>query len=251
MYHPFTTIGDRSKNRIMLRDFAQAQTILVDKPLGWTSFDVVNKLRWNLKQRLKVKNIKVGHAGTLDPLATGLLVLCIGKDTKKIDQIMPGEKEYTGKILLGKTTPSYDLESEFDQEFPVSHIDAAAMEAVRSQFVGEQQQVPPIFSAKQVDGQRAYDLARAGKEVELKPNTIHISKFEIDASSFPEISFLVRCSKGTYIRSIASDFGKKLNSGGTLIELRRTRSGDFDIENAKSVDEWITFIQESPLEAES
>ncbi len=234
----------------MLRDFAQAQTILVDKPLGWTSFDVVNKLRWNLKQRLKVKNIKVGHAGTLDPLATGLLVICIGKDTKKIDQIMPGEKEYTGTILVGKTTPSYDLESEFNQEFPVDHIDAPLMEQVRLTFIGEQQQVPPIFSAKQVDGKRAYDLARAGKEVELKANTIHISNFEIDAATFPEVTFRVNCSKGTYIRSIANDFGQRLQSGGTLIALRRTRSGDFHIDNAKSVDEWIDFIQNAPLEGE-
>ena len=232
----------------MLKEFAQAQTILVDKPLGWTSFDVVNKIRWNLKQALKVKNIKVGHAGTLDPLATGLLVLCIGKDTKKIDQIMPGEKEYTGTILLGKTTPSYDLETEFDQEFPVDHITPEMLEEVRLSFVGEQQQVPPIFSAKQVDGKRAYDLARAGKEVELKANTITISSFDIDTTAFPEVKFRVSCSKGTYIRSIASDFGKKLNSGGTLIELRRTRSGEFLIENAKSVDEWIEFVRTTPLD---
>lgn len=232
----------------MLKEFAQAQTILVDKPLGWTSFDVVNKIRWNLKQALKVKNIKVGHAGTLDPLATGLLVLCIGKDTKKIDQIMPGEKEYTGTILLGKTTPSYDLETEYDQEFPVDHITPELLEEVRLSFIGEQQQVPPIFSAKQVDGKRAYDLARAGKEVELKANTITITAFDIDSSNFPEIKFRVSCSKGTYIRSIASDFGKKLNSGGTLIELRRTRSGEFLIENAKSVEEWIDFVRTTPLD---
>lgn len=232
----------------MLKEFAQAQTILVDKPLGWTSFDVVNKIRWNLKQALKVKNIKVGHAGTLDPLATGLLVLCIGKDTKKIDQIMPGEKEYTGTILLGKTTPSYDLETEYDQEFPVDHITPELLEEIRLSFIGEQQQVPPIFSAKQVDGKRAYDLARAGKEVELKANTITITAFDIDSSNFPEIKFRVSCSKGTYIRSIASDFGKKLNSGGTLIELRRTRSGEFLIENAKSVEEWIDFVRTTPLD---
>lgn len=232
----------------MLKEFAQAQTILVDKPLGWTSFDVVNKIRWNLKQALKVKNIKVGHAGTLDPLATGLLVLCIGKDTKKIDQIMPGEKEYTGTILLGKTTPSYDLETDYDQEFPVDHITPELLEEIRLSFIGEQQQVPPIFSAKQVDGKRAYDLARAGKEVELKANTITITAFDIDSSNFPEIKFRVSCSKGTYIRSIASDFGKKLNSGGTLIELRRTRSGEFLIENAKSVEEWIDFVRTTPLD---
>ena len=231
----------------MLKEFAQAQTILVDKPLGWTSFDVVNKIRWNLKQALKVKNIKVGHAGTLDPLATGLLVLCIGKDTKKIDAIMPGEKEYTGTILLGKTTPSYDLETEFDQEFNVDGISAEMMEEVRKTFLGEQQQVPPIFSAKQIDGQRAYDLARAGKAVELKANTIHISSFDIDTTGFPEVKFRVSCSKGTYIRSIAADFGKKLNNGGTLIELRRTRSGEFSIDDAKSVEEWIEFVKTTPV----
>lgn len=231
----------------MIQDFAQGSTILVDKPLGWTSFDVVNKLRWYLKRRLGVKKIKVGHAGTLDPLATGLLIVCIGKHTKRIEEIMGGEKEYTGTILLGKTTPSYDLETAFDQEFSVAHITPEMMETVRQSFLGEQDQVPPIFSAKQVDGKRAYDLARAGKEVELKANRIHISDFQIDVSGFPEIRFSVSCSKGTYIRSIANDFGAKLESGGTLIELRRVRSGDLNITDAKQVEEWIDFIQQSPL----
>ncbi len=226
-----------------IKEFAVGSTILVDKPLNWTSFDVVNKIRWNLKQVLGVKKIKVGHAGTLDPLATGLLVLCIGKHTKKIDEIMVGTKTYTGTILLGKTTPSYDLETEFDQEFPIDHITPEDLERVRQSFIGEQQQVPPIFSAKQVDGKRAYDLARAGKEVVLKSNTITIESFNIDASELPNVKFEVTCSKGTYIRSIASDFGKRLNSGGTLIELRRTQSGDLSVENAKSVDEWIDFIR--------
>lgn len=226
-----------------LKEFSEGQTILVDKPLGWTSFDVVNKIRWNLKQQLGVKKIKVGHAGTLDPLATGLLILCIGKHTKQIDQIMGGEKTYTGTILLGKTTPSYDLESEYDQEFPVEHITDELLEEVRKSFLGEQQQVPPIFSAKQVDGVRAYDLARAGKEVVLKANTVHITEFTINRERFPEISFEISCSKGTYIRSMANDFGAKLKSGGTLIELRRTASGDFSIDQAKSVDEWIEFIR--------
>jgi tRNA pseudouridine55 synthase len=226
-----------------IKEFSEGSTIIVDKPYTWTSFDVVNKIRWNLKQALKVKKIKVGHAGTLDPLATGLLVLCIGKNTKLIDSIMIGEKTYTGTILLGKTTPSYDLESEFDQTFETNHITAEMMEEARKTFLGEIQQVPPIFSAKQVDGKRAYDLARAGKEVELKANTIHISDFKINADRFPEIDFEISCSKGTYIRSIASDFGKALQSGGTLTALRRTRSGDFSIENAKSVDEWIDIIR--------
>jgi tRNA pseudouridine55 synthase len=225
-------------------DFLQGCTIVVDKPYTWTSFDVVNKIRWNLKQALGIKNIKVGHAGTLDPLATGLLIICTGKNTKLIDQIMVGEKTYTGTILLGKTTPSYDLETEYDQDFPVEHITNELAEQVRKTFLGEIQQVPPIFSAKQVDGKRAYDLARAGKEVILKSNTIHISAFTLSMDRFPEIDFEISCSKGTYIRSIAYDFGKALNSGGVLTSLRRTKSGDFSLENSKSVDEWIEFIRQ-------
>lgn len=224
-------------------NFLEGETILVDKPLGWTSFDVVNKIRWNLKQALNVKNIKVGHAGTLDPLATGLLVLCTGKHTKRIEQLMGGMKTYTGTILLGKTTPSYDLESEYNAEFPTEHITSEILERARTQFLGNIQQIPPIFSAKQVDGKRAYDLARAGKVVELKANTIEITSFQIKTDRFPEIDFEISCSKGTYIRSIAHDFGKELNSGGTLIALRRTRSGEQKIEEAKSVDEWIAFIR--------
>lgn len=231
----------------MIKAFSEGSTIIVDKPLNWTSFDVVNKIRWNLKQALGIKKIKVGHAGTLDPLATGVLVLCIGKNTKLIDELQAGTKTYTGKILLGKTTPSFDLETKFDQEFPTDHINNSLIEEVRLTFLGEQQQVPPIFSAKQVNGQRAYDLARAGKEIVLKSNTIHIFDLSFDTSNFPEIAFEVSCSKGTYIRSIASDFGRKLNSGGTLIELRRTKSGEQIIEESKSVDEWIDFIRNSPL----
>ena len=230
-----------------ITEFAAGSTILVDKPLEWTSFDVVNKIRWNLKQKLGVKKIKVGHAGTLDPLATGLLVICIGKHTKRINDIMPGEKTYTGKILLGKTTPSYDLETEYDSEYPTEHIKTELLEEVRASFLGQHEQVPPIFSAKQVDGKRAYDIARAGGEVKLKANSIHISDFSIDAQAFPEISFEVSCSKGTYIRSIAHDFGQKLNSGGTLIELRRTRSGEYSIDDSKTVDEWIEIIRNSSL----
>ena len=223
-------------------DFLEGCTIVVDKPYTWTSFDVVNKIRWNLKQALGVKNIKVGHAGTLDPLATGLLIICTGKNTKLIDQIMVGEKTYTGTILLGKTTPSYDLETEYDQEFPVEHITSELLEEVRKTFLGEIQQVPPIFSAKQVDGKRAYDLARAGKEVILKSNAIHISSFTLSMDRFPEIDFEISCSKGTYIRSIAYDFGKALNSGGVLTSLRRTKSGHYSLENSKTVDDWIKFI---------
>src|SRR3989338_173446 len=224
----------------MLKDWvSNGQTILVDKPLKWTSFDVVKKLRWHLRQRLGVKKIKVGHAWTLDPLASGLLVLCIGKDTKKIDSYMIGTKLYTGTILLGKTTPSYDLETEFDASFPTDHIGEKELEAVRRTFLGDQDQVPPMFSAKQIEGQRAYDIARAGGQVEMKANRIQVQRFEIDATDFPAIRFEIACSKGTYIRSIAYDFGARLHSGATLVELRRTRSGDFDIRDAKSVDEWI------------
>ncbi len=222
-----------------MSEFQEGKTLLIDKPYRWTSFDAVNKMRWHLKQKLGVKNIKVGHAGTLDPLATGLLIICTGKHTKLIESYMVGEKTYTGTFLLGKTTPCYDLEKDFDAEYPVDHITPEMMEEVRLSFLGEQQQFPPIFSAKQVDGKRAYDLARAGKEVELKSNSITIHSFQIDSTRYPEIDFEVSCSKGTYIRSIANDFGKKLNSGATLIALRRTKSGDFDVKDAVGVEEWI------------
>lgn len=231
----------------MIEEFSKGSTILVDKPLEWTSFDVVNKIRWNLKRKLGVKKIKVGHAGTLDPLATGLLILCIGKHTKTIEGIMGEDKTYTGTILLGKTTPSYDLETEYDQEFPIDHITEELMEEVRKTFLGTQDQVPPIFSAKQIDGKRAYDLARAGKKVELKANQIRIEELQLDTIDFPKVRFEVTCSKGTYIRSLAHDFGQKLNSGGTLIELRRTQSGKHSVSEAKTVEEWISFIQDNPL----
>ena len=231
----------------MIKEFAAGTTILVDKPLEWTSFDVVNKLRWHLRKRLGVKKLKVGHAGTLDPLATGLLVICIGKHTKLIEGLMGGEKTYTGTFLVGKTTPSYDLESEYDQEFETNQITPELIEEIRLSFIGEQDQIPPIFSAKKINGKRAYESARAGEEVVMKPNKIEISKFTVDDSDFPRVKFELSCSKGTYIRSVASDFGKKLNSGATLIELRRTASGSASIENSKSVEDWIEFIEASPL----
>lgn len=226
-------------------DFIAGETILVDKPYGWTSFDVVNKIRWNLKRKLSVKKLKVGHAGTLDPLATGLLVICIGKNTKLIESYTGAAKTYTGTFLLGKTTPSFDLETEYNNDFAVEHITEEKIESVRRSFIGEQLQTPPIFSAKQIEGKRAYDFARAGKEVEMRQVTIQIESISIDTKRFPEIDFEIKCSKGTYIRSIANDFGKKLNSGATLISLRRTQSGDFNISNAKSVDEWLQLINES------
>lgn len=224
-------------------DFQEGQTLLVDKPYHWTSFDVVNKLRWHLKRKLGIKKFKVGHAGTLDPLATGLLVICTGKNTKKIEALTSDAKTYTGTFLLGKTTPSYDLETEYDQEFPINHITEELMQKTASEFLGVQQQVPPIFSAKLIDGKRAYEFARAGKEIEMKSNTIEIIEFKINTERFPEIDFKISCSKGTYIRSIANDFGKSLNSGATLIALRRIKSGDFLIEDAKSVEDWIKIIE--------
>lgn len=231
----------------MVYEFASGSTILVDKPYEWTSFDVVNKLRWHLRKKLDAKKIKVGHAGTLDPLATGLLVICIGKHTKKINDFIQDEKEYTGTILLGKTTPSFDLETPFSHEFDISHITREMLNEVALSFIGDQDQIPPIYSAKQIDGKRAYEHARKGRDIQLKSNKINISAFEINIDCFPEIMFRIVCSKGTYIRSVANDFGKRLNSGGTLIELRRTRSGEFNIDEAKSVDKWIDFIENMPL----
>jgi tRNA pseudouridine55 synthase len=228
-------------------DIQDGLTILVDKPYHWTSFDVVNKIRWNLKKKLGVKNVKVGHAGTLDPLATGLLVLCLGKHTKLIEGLTNDTKTYTGTFLVGKTTPSFDLETEYNQDFETAHIDAAMLESVRASFMGVQLQTPPIYSAKQIDGKRAYDFARAGKTVEMKQSQIEILDFEIEASRFPEVDFKITCSKGTYIRSIASDFGARLNSGATLIALRRTQSGNFKMDEAKSVEEWIELINQEAL----
>lgn len=231
----------------MLKKFAEGSTILVDKPYEWTSFDVVNKIRWHLKRKLGVKKIKVGHAGTLDPLATGLLIICIGKHTKNIEGLMSGQKTYTGTFLLGKTTPSYDLETQFDSESDPGEILDEQLYEVASTFLGEIDQMPPIFSAKKIDGKRAYDLARAGKDVDIKSNKVIIEKLNVSSSKFPEVEFEIVCSKGTYIRSVANDFGQKLGVGATLTTLRRTRSGDLDVKNAHSVDYWIDFIESSSL----
>lgn len=224
-------------------DFQNGETLLVDKPLSWTSFNVVSKLRWHIKQKIGVKKIRVGHAGTLDPLASGLLVICTGKHTKKITSFINDHKTYTGTILLGKTTPSFDLETDFNQEFPFSHINSEMIETVRQKFLGKIEQTPPIFSAKQIDGKRAYDLARSGETPEMKAVLIEINNIVLSTIRFPEIDFEITCSKGTYIRSFANDFGKALDSGATLIALRRTKSGEFSIENAKTIEAWIEEIQ--------
>lgn len=231
-------------------NFRTGEVLLVDKPLHWTSFDVVNKLRWKLKKKYGIKRFKVGHAGTLDPLATGLLLICTGKKTKISQDLTADDKVYTGTILLGKTTPSYDLETEFDSEKDVSYLAEKTTEILKvaSEFVGNQEQVPPIFSAKKVNGKRAYESARKGKDLKLAPNNINIEYFDVNASSFPEIKFKVKCSKGTYIRSLAHDFGEKLGVGGTLTELRRTASGKFKIDDAKTVDQWLDIIENTEVQ---
>ncbi|MGJ8745248.1 tRNA pseudouridine(55) synthase TruB [Polaribacter sp.] len=220
-------------------DFKNGQVLLIDKPLEWTSFQAVNKLRWEIKQRFKIKKIKVGHAGTLDPLATGLLIICTGKQTKEINVYQGQIKEYTGTFTLGATTPSYDLETEIDKTYPTSHISEELLKETTKQFMGEIQQKPPIFSAIKKEGKRLYELARKGETTEIKARSVTISKFEITKINLPEVEFRVVCSKGTYIRSLAFDFGNALHSGGHLSALRRTKIGDFSVENAVSIDAFI------------
>jgi tRNA pseudouridine55 synthase len=227
-------------------DFKAGEVLLVNKPLHWTSFDVVNKLRYHIKQKLGVKKIKVGHAGTLDPLADGLLIICTGKKTKTINDFMGLPKTYTGTITLGATTPSYDLETEIDQTFPLNELTPDEIKTTVESMVGDYDQYPPIFSAKKVKGKKAYDLARAGKEVALKPKNITIHAFEITGIELPEVHFRIACSKGTYIRSIAHDLGKLLDNGGHLTALRREAIGEFELTSAKTVDEWLSIIQASP-----
>ena len=225
-----------------LEDYKNGQVLLIDKPLNWTSFQVVNKLRWHIKQHFKIKNIKVGHAGTLDPLATGLLIICTGKFTKKIEEYQGQVKEYTGEITLGATTPSYDLETEINETFPIEHISELLIHETAKKFIGEIDQKPPIFSAIKKDGKRLYELARAGETTEIKARKITIDSFEITNINLPKVEFRVVCSKGTYIRSLAYDFGKALNSGGHLTALRRTKIGDFKVINGTTIDAFIENI---------
>ncbi|HIP37255.1 MAG TPA: tRNA pseudouridine(55) synthase TruB [Crocinitomix sp.] len=224
-------------------NFKEGEVLLVDKPLNWTSFQVVNKLRWKIKHKIGVKKIKVGHAGTLDPLATGLLILCTGKFTKKIDDFMGLEKTYSGTITVGATRPSFDMETEIDQTFSTEHITPKLIKQTAETFVGEYNQMPPIFSAKKIDGKKAYDLARAGKEVNLKTKRIHISNFEITNINGNQVNFIISCSKGTYIRSIAHDFGKTLKSGAYLSALRREKIGKYSVNNAKDIEQWLNEIE--------
>lgn len=212
--------------------FKEGEVLLFDKPLEWTSFQLVNKVRWLIRKSCGIKKIKVGHAGTLDPLATGLLIICTGKQTKKIDEYQGQEKEYTGTFTLGATTPSYDMETAVDQTYPTTHITEEILKEVTAEFTGEIQQVPPVFSALKKEGKRLYEYARSGEEVEVKARTVKITEFEITDIRLPEVDFRVVCSKGTYIRSLAHDYGKALKSGAYLSSLRRTRIGRFLVEDA-------------------
>ena len=226
-------------SRLNLADLAKGAMLAVNKPQGWTSFDVVNKIRYKLKSILGVKKIKVGHAGTLDPLATGLLIICTGGSTKKIDLYTGMPKEYRGTITFGASTPSYDSETEPDATFPYDHITGAALEDVKKQFTGDLDQVPPLFSAIKVDGQPLYKKARKGIEVEVKPRKVHISSIEWTRIELPEADFIVQCSKGTYIRSLAHDIGKALGSGAHLSRLVRTRIGEHSLEEAWELEDLI------------
>lgn len=220
-------------------DYLSGQVLLIDKPLQWTSFQAVNKLRWEIRQAFNIKKIKVGHAGTLDPLATGLLIICTGKMTKQINTFQVQEKEYTGTITLGGTTPSYDLETEINETFSTDHINDTLIHQATKQFIGEIEQFPPIFSAIKKDGKRLYEFARAGESVDIKSRKITISEFEITNINRFNVDFRVVCSKGTYIRSLAHDFGKALDSGAHLSKLRRTKIGDFNVNDAVSIEGFI------------
>lgn len=222
-----------------VEDFKNGQTILIDKPLNWTSFQVVNKLRWAIRQKFNLKKIKVGHAGTLDPLATGLLIICTGKFTKTIDLLQAETKEYTGTFTLGATTPSYDLETEVNETFSTAHITDESIKNATKLFLGEIEQTPPLYSALKKDGVRLYELARKGETTEIKSRKITIFEFEITKIEMPNIDFRVVCSKGTYIRSLANDFGKALKTGSHLSALRRTKSGSFQVDNAISPEIFI------------
>ena len=222
-------------------NFAEGETILIDKPIDWTSFDVVNKLKFALKK--KYGAIKIGHAGTLDPKATGLLILCTGKKKKDIHQIQDADKTYTGTFFLGATTECYDSEKDVNQTFDISTISQEDILKCAESFIGEQEQFPPAHSAVKINGKRAYELARQGKEVEIKSKKITIKSFEISAINLPLIEFKVICTKGTYIRSLANDFGKKLNNGAYLHSLRRTQIGNYRLEDAFTVEQIIEKIK--------
>jgi len=226
-------------------DFIEGEVLCVAKPLNWTSFNLVSKIRWNLRQLLKIKKLKVGHAGTLDPLATGVMIICTGKATKRIDTFQYQTKEYIATLELGATTPSFDLELPIDGTYPTEHINRALIDEIIPHFVGEIWQVPPVYSAVKVDGKRAYDYARDGQDIELKPKLLVIDEIEVLDFSLPVLKIKVVCSKGTYIRALARDIGLKLNSGAHLTGLERTRIGDFKLENCWQIDDLVRKLQES------
>lgn len=234
----------------------QGSLLLIDKPLGWTSFDVMGKMKSYVRHHIaipknpdgSVPKFKIGHAGTLDPLASGLLVVCTGKFTKSIESIQSGIKEYTGTIHFGQTTPSYDLETTPEGEYPTSHLSDELITKTAQSFIGEQWQMPPVFSAKQVNGQRAYEAARKGQHIDIPASLISVFDFRITRMALPEVDFLIRCSKGTYIRTIAHDFGKRLQSGSYLKALRRTESYPYRIENSWTVDGLIKQLEDIKIE---
>ena len=228
-----------------LESLQQGTVITIDKPLHWTSFQAVNKIRWAIRKAFDIKRIKVGHAGTLDPLATGLLILCTGKMTKQIASIQVLTKVYSGVMRLGSTTPSYDLETAIDKHFPTDHINDTMIHETCSKFIGDIEQLPPIFSAVKKDGKRLYELARADKTTEIEPRRIRINSFEITGIDHMNVAFRVSCSKGTYIRSLVHDFGKALGSGAHLIQLRREMIGDYDVKDAKTIEDVVDEISKS------
>ncbi len=225
--------------------FDTGAVLVIDKPLNWTSFDVVKKIRYAICKHYNLKKIKVGHAGTLDPLASGVVVICTGKKTKTIEQLINESKEYTGEIRLGSTTPSFDLETEIDKKFTLPKLDDDILKKISDNFNGEILQIPPIFSAKRVNGKRAYQYARNNEEVVLNPSQVTIHSLKLKVVNKNTLSFNCHCSKGTYIRSLARDIGLFLDSGGHLISLKRIKSGNFSLEMAKSIDEWIDIIKAS------
>lgn len=233
---------------LLVMDFVSGEIIAVDKPLGWTSFDAVKRLRGALQRRLGIRRFKVGHAGTLDPLASGVLIVCTGRATKQIDAIQASTKEYVATIKLGATTPSFDLETEIDATYPTGHITEEAVREALTRFTGDVMQVPPVFSAVKIDGKRAYKYARRGDEVELKAKPLKIDTLELLDCTLPEITVRIVCSKGTYIRALARDIGQALGSGAHLTALRRTRVGRFSEKDSLSLPDAIAMIDNCPLE---
>lgn len=229
-------------------DYISGEVLVIDKPYRWTSFDAVKRLRGAVQRRLNAKRFKVGHAGTLDPLATGVLLVCTGRATKRIAELQEGMKEYVAEITFGATTPSYDLEKEIDATYPWEHITPELIAETLPKFRGHLMQVPPVFSAVKVDGKRAYNYARKGKEVEIKAKPLEIKELEVLSWEAPKLTLRVLCSKGTYIRALARDLGEAMNSGAHLTALRRTRVGDYTIDDAMSLDQALELIKDGPVE---